>query len=80
MRLIITVAFMAIFSLSTFAMAANMNPATSCAERCEKEKDACLGQNTKSDIRSGTYVTPDGHKECWRGYHECKKHCPKSGK
>ncbi|HSV27714.1 MAG: hypothetical protein FD164_2139 [Nitrospirae bacterium] len=78
MRLIMTVVFLAIFSLTTLAMAANTNPAARCMDRCEKEKEGCFGMHTKSDTRSGAaYVTPDGHKECWRAYHECKKYCPK---
>lgn len=54
--------------------------APDCLEKCEKSKDRCMAQYTKSDSTSGKYVTPDGHKICWGSYHECKKYCPKPSK
>lgn len=51
--------------------------ASDCIQRCDKSKSQCMLQYTKSDAKSGRYVTPEGHKTCWSAYHECKKNCPK---
>ncbi|WP_165919132.1 hypothetical protein [Sulfuritortus calidifontis] len=46
-------------------------------QKCEEQKQRCFEQYKASDSRSGTYITPEGHKVCWSSYHECKKNCPR---
>ena len=64
-------ALLALVQTTVFAAAPD------CLQKCEKSKDQCMAQYVKSDSTSGRYVTPEGHKICWGGYHECKKNCPK---
>jgi len=80
MRFIFSVVFLSMISLTTLALAAPEKPVSSCVQKCENAKKSCMAQYTKSDSTSGTYVTPDGHKVCWQGFHECKKQCPKGSK
>ena len=78
MRVIIVA--VSLFMLSLTTLAAAEKPALSCLDKCEKQKKECFAQYTKSDSTSGTYVTPDGHRICWRAFHECKKQCPQSSR
>ena len=48
-----------------------------CLDRCEKAKKGCFAQYTRSDARSGNYITPEGHQVCWGQYNQCKAACPK---
>lgn len=58
-----------------FQLAQSVNAA--CVQKCEEQKQRCFEQYKASDSRSGTYITPEGHKVCWSTYHECKKNCPR---
>ena len=75
MRFVFSMLLLSLFTLTGMAWAAN--PDAGCVQKCEKQKKSCMAQYTKSDSRSGTYVTPDGHKICWQGFHDCKNQCPK---
>lgn len=66
-----------LFMFSLTAAAAADKPAQGCIDKCEAAKTSCMAQYTKSDSTSGKYVTPEGHKICWQGYHDCRKQCPK---
>jgi|GEM_PF-1932186 len=76
MRFMFSVVFLFMFALT--GLAAAEKPASSCVQKCEAAKQSCMAQYTKSDSTSGKYVTPEGHKTCWQGYHDCKKQCPPS--
>jgi len=78
MKFVFSAIFLLMFSL-TAASAAD-KPASGCVDKCEAAKKSCMAQYTRSDSASGRYVTPEGHKICWQGYHDCKKGCPKGGK
>lgn len=78
MKFVFSAIFLFMFSLT--AAAAADKPASDCIDKCETAKKSCMAQYTKSDSTSGKYVTPEGHKICWQGYHDCKKQCPKGGK
>jgi hypothetical protein len=80
MRFISSVVFLSMLSLTTLALAATEKPVSSCVQKCEAAKKSCMAQYTMSDSTHGTYVTPDGHKVCWQGFHECKKQCPQGSK
>jgi hypothetical protein len=80
MRLIFSVVFLSLLSLTILALAANEKPVSSCVQKCEDAKKSCMAQYTTSDLTHGNYVTPDGQKVCWQGFHECKKQCPKGSK
>jgi len=78
MRFMFSAMFLLMFSLT--AVTAAEKPASTCVQKCEAAKQSCMAQYTKSDSTSGKYVTPDGHKICWQGYHDCRKQCPQGGK
>ncbi len=80
MRIKLFLVVILVFLLAVLAFAADKKPLSSCVQKCEDAKKSCMAQYTKSDSASGKYVTPEGHKICWNGYHECKKNCPKDGK
>lgn len=65
------------FLLILPVFAADNKPAPGCIQKCEDAKSSCMAQYTQSSPTSGKYVTPEGHKICWNGYHECKKNCTK---
>lgn len=80
----------ALFCLASFGAQAGNTPAgqdaplllaqsanAACVQKCEEQKQRCFDQYKASDSRSGTYITPEGHKVCWSAYHECKKNCPR---
>lgn len=77
MRFKMLLAFLMAFLLIMPAFAADNKPATGCVQKCEDAKNSCMAQYTQSSSTGGKYVTPEGHKICWNGYHECKKNCPK---
>lgn len=75
MRSVFAIVLVAMFSFAAQAEQKKANP--SCLQKCEKAKNACMAQYTKSDRTSGKFVTPEGAKTCWEGFHSCKKECPK---
>jgi len=76
-KFIFSVVFLLMVALTA---AAADKPASECVQKCEAAKKSCMAQYTKSDSTSGKYVTPEGNKICWQGYHDCKKQCPKGAK
>ncbi len=47
----------------------------SCMSKCEAAKKSCMARYTVTNNYGVKMVTPDGAKQCWAEFRQCKSYC-----